>query len=224
MRYTFRSAVRAFSAPFLIFSELGFSVAVFALSLQQARAFLIVAGLIYMLLMITPRLLYRFTRLKNVVQKDVIHLVEILGCCMAILNGLGALSFYRTLAYYDTAVHFIGALGTGMIVALFLGAGFKTTQQYTLARLRFFSILITICFLFLWEAFEYVGDSLFNTSMLGQDGEPYDTVYDIIAGSIAMLLLYAVNRSIIHRYFYGKYKKIKRQRRFKRSRNSSALS
>lgn len=172
-----------------------------------------------MLLMVTPRLLYRYTRLKEFVQRDVIHLLEIIGCVMSILNGLGALSFYRTLAYYDTVIHFTGALGIGMIVALLLGAGFKTAHNYTLHRLRFFSIFITVIFLFLWEAFEYVGDMLFHTSMLGQVGEPYDTLYDIIAGVIAMILLYNLNRSVIHRYFYGKYQKRKR-RLFKRPRHS----
>lgn len=221
MHASFRSYLKYLSTPFLIFTEGGFFVVVVWMLFHDVRLFLIVSGLINMALLVTPRALHHSTRLRVLIQRDVIHLIEIVVCTMAILNGLGALSFYRSMQYYDTAAHFIGALGAGVIVALVLGAGFKTAHHYTLQRLRFFSILITLVFLFLWEAFEYGGDLLFNTTMLGQDGEAYDTVYDIVAGSIAMILLYAVDRSVIHRYFYGKYKKIKRHQR---PRNSQAIS
>lgn len=219
MHTSFRSLLKYISTPVLIVSEVGFLTVVVWLFANDYKLFLPISGLVYMLLMVTPRLLYRYTRLKKFVQRDVIHLLEIIACLMAILNGLGALSFYRTMTYYDTAIHFTGALGGGMIVALLLGAGFKTAGNYTLQRLRFFSILITVIFLFLWEAFEYVGDMLFHTSMLGQEGEPYDTLYDIIAGVLAMILLYNLTRSVIHRYFYGKYPK-RKSRLIKRARHS----
>lgn len=118
-------------------------------------------------------------------------MLEIVLVAILTSNGLGALGFYRSLQYYDLVLHFCIPIAFGFGTSVVL-RGIYT--KWSALRVAVIACVITFVCIFAWEGYELLGDTLFGTAMLGQEGEELDTLYDIGAGIVALPFLYTIAR------------------------------
>ncbi len=111
--------------------------------------------------------------------------MQLIWIFMLVSNGLGAVGLYYIWFYYDLLIHFINPLlGTEFLFFLF-HYWWKTDPNFW-QMIRF--IFVAIAAVFLWEWYEVILDALLGTSMVGQPGESNDTLMDIMAGIVGVLL------------------------------------
>lgn len=135
-----------------------------------------------------PLYFHMYTEWKNRITGNERGVIEVLMAIMLAGNGIGSLGFYRSLQYYDMGLHFFFPILTGICIAIVLNGWFQNRVDPSQIAVRTVSI-IALCVL-LWEGYEWTGDTFLGTAMLGQNGEELDTVYDIIAGVIALIPIY----------------------------------
>lgn len=112
-------------------------------------------------------------------------------------------NFYEIIPMYDKILHLLSGIIVGMIgFILFLhitdGKGMSTCKRYAPVL---FSIIFSIAGAAVWEIWEFSTDQLFG--FLSQNNSLYDTMWDIICGSIMGII------SSIPIYLYIKGRKIK---------------
>ncbi|MBI2411030.1 MAG: hypothetical protein HYV32_04035 [Candidatus Kerfeldbacteria bacterium] len=161
--------------------------------------FKVAAGLFYTFAVFAPRYLYMHTTMHQWSSWRTIAFIEIVGGLFVSLNALGALKFYLSARYFDMVLHLIIPLCTTLLIAMLLGQYLQFIGKYSLLSVQFFSASCTILLILLWEYFEWQSDMLFGTHMHGQAGEPYDTLYDIMAGVSAQ----PIALFIIYRYLHA---------------------
>jgi hypothetical protein len=147
-----------------------------------------VVGLLCTLILFAPRLIYAKTFLKEQLSTRGLVFLESAWWLILALNALGSLSFYTTTQYYDMVLHFVDPLIGACVLAVVVTAWEKHDGDYSQSHVLYISLAATFMLIFLWEAYEYYGDVWFGTKMFGQDGEQYDTLYDIIAGIAALVV------------------------------------
>lgn len=150
----------------------------------------IVMGCLSIIGILIPRLLYTFTFWRKHITENALGLIEVFLVIVLAQNGAGAMGLYLQWQYYDLVLHVTGPLMCGYITAVLLESHMHPRVGDHLARVRWAAIGITIFCIFAWEVYEWFGDLVFNTHMFGQEGEEYDTLYDILAGIAAMFPLY----------------------------------
>lgn len=167
-----------------------FFAAVLYLVYTEDDVYKIVMGCLSIIGILTPRLLYSFTFWKKHITENALGLIEVFLVIVLAQNGAGAMGLYLHWQYYDLVLHVTGPFLSGYITAVLLESHLHPRIGDHIQRVRLWAIGITIFCIFTWELYEWFGDLVFNTHMFGQEGEEYDTLYDIIAGLAAMFPLY----------------------------------
>ncbi len=100
-------------------------------------------------------------------------------------NGFGAIGLYYIWFYYDLVIHFINPLLATEFLFFLFHYWWKQEPDFW-QMIRF--IFIAIGLVLLWEWYEAILDFLLGTSMVGQAGEANDTLTDIMAGILGVLV------------------------------------
>ncbi len=158
-----------------------------------------VIALICAIVLITTDVLYRRLHTEKWMSKKNFAVIELLGSIQMSLNGIGSLGLYTETKYFDMLLHITGPVIVGIVLTLIFGSIMKNEKRFYKSRLQLYSLTTTGILVFVWEGWEWIGDALFGTSMLGQHGEPYDTLYDILGGIGSLSVLALINILLIKR-------------------------
>lgn len=115
------------------------------------------------------------------------------GCITVnlVLNGLGSIGWYRISDHYDDIVHivtpFLGFLLAILWIYVRHGPAYTHAQML---RIALWIALFVVCMGVLWEVVEVLLDSVFLVHTSGQDGQPLDTLYDIIDDAVGAICGY----------------------------------
>lgn len=186
---------------------IGFFIGTYWIWTIDQSAFRPVVAVLSGLSLFVPRLLFTHTMLKKHLHMRALLYLENAWMVLILLNTFGSLSFYYTTQYYDMILHFVDPIIGGFMIALLVAAWEEHDGEYTESYVAYMTLAITFVIIFVWEAYEFYGDMWFGTQMFGQEGEPFDTFYDIVAGVAALFFL----RILIHRYLH--YFRIKKMAR-----------
>lgn len=145
-------------------------------------------------LMVAPLFIHMRTKWRERITGSERGIFEILLAIMLAGNGIGALGFYRSLQYYDMALHFFYPILSGVCVAILLHGLYR--QKITPNQLALRTISTIAFLVLLWEGYEWSGDTFLGTQMLGQEGEQFDTVYDVLAGMLALVPIFLISKYI----------------------------
>lgn len=164
------------------------------------NAFLGWSTLLLILVFFLPRFLYHATRWKHFITKAGLGVVESILLLLTALGGIGSLGFYYTVFYYDFALHLFHPIMTGIGISVIVGSWLFSQGRFNLNTVQRRAVVSTALIVFLWEGWEYGGDQIFGTMMLGQIGEAYDTLYDILAGLFALFGTILLNHFFLNRF------------------------
>lgn len=181
----------------ILFSEIGFIASGFALvifsykpvlwEIWQNPLFMGVIGIFSGFILMLPRYIYKNSWLKNIYSIQLLYFLQIIILVGLFLNAIGALGLYLNLKFYDTFAHlFDGIIFSFGLYFIYLiyphpEKAFLVKEQ---RKALVFTIFIFFSFILLWEAYEYLGDIIFKTQMLGEPGEKIDTEIDIASSAI----------------------------------------
>lgn len=115
-------------------------------------------------------------------------IVELLLIVNLVINGWGALGWYRTWYHYDDFVHFATPAMITWGCGMWYTARIALRKQMTMLPKRAWLILLfALAISLLWEPLEFYGDQLLGTATYGQDGQVFDTWYDVLMDALGVL-------------------------------------
>lgn len=152
-------------------------------------AFVFGSALVYLgVAMALPYLLRRFLPIDPSFRfSRILALSYAALCTNIVLNGLGALGWYRISYYYDDSVHFLTpVVGTIMFTVWYLVRFPSVTSRgYAYAINAMAAVVFVLSVL--WEPSEIVIDAAFGVKTYGQEGQALDTLYDILMDCAGIL-------------------------------------
>jgi len=161
---------------------------------------------IYALALMTPRFIYKriynYNTQINKFDTALLSWTEILVTTAIILNSIGYLwlfdKIFLFIIGYDTFAHFITPILLTLALALIL-IFYNNLNNKQIHKSKFLLLLIfiTIVYTFLWEVFEYVIDLFWHVGIFGEEDQPLDTVYDLVADVLSI----PVTSVIIYKYY-----------------------
>jgi len=117
---------------------------------------------------------------------DMIYVGLIFSLVLGALGALGLYQLYKIGIEYDKILHFL----LSVFFTVILTRSYQGWRKYGLKKSL--SIAVTIVFLggLVWEAYEFLGDALLDTEMMGYSGQfvTKDTVWDVIMNSLGVIL------------------------------------
>lgn len=138
--------------------------------------------------LLVPTLLFRtFKRLEKRASEELLGFIEVASVLAMAASWAGGFGLYRQGIGYDTFVHF-SASALMMLVAFTLLVATTSLLERNLYALFFYAAVLTFSGGILNELFEYGGDAIFGTMMAGELGQPDDTLRDIFANSMGILV------------------------------------
>jgi hypothetical protein len=167
-----------------------FSVYLYALG----ETFRPTIGMVCALVIALPRALYHMSIWKPHVPPRAVALGEIALITLLLLNGFGALALYTVTRYYDFFLHAFSPFFGSAALSILIGSYLHSKKKYSLLFVQKIVIPVVLLLIIIWELWEYAGDLVFGTQMFGQNGERYDTYYDIAAGFAVMIAVLIFNR------------------------------
>lgn len=123
--------------------------------------------------------------LKQKITEQVLGLIEILGGAAIVSSWIGAFGLYRDGIGYDTFVHFFASWCLLIIFGLVLTTALQYQHWWLILGM---AAILTLLGGLLNELFEYAGDQLFSTMMYGEAGQPDDTLRDLIADGVGVMV------------------------------------
>ncbi len=163
--------------------------------------FMGVIGLLCACLIILPRLVFK-SAISEIKEKALTFLQNILAIIL-LLNAAGALGLFQLYKIgfeYDKFLHFI--VPSLIVIALtYFNYHWYDIQKF--GKSLILSTILVIVGGFAWELFEFLGDSILKTQMLGYYGKfiSEDTFWDLIMnglGSIAGIFISIVKVKKFH--------------------------
>jgi hypothetical protein len=129
------------------------------------------------------------TMLRRYSYQRLASVVELLLIINLVINGWGALGWYRTLQHYDDFVHF----ATPAMITWGCGMWYTARialrkQMQTLPKRAWWILLFALTICLLWEPIEFYGDQLLGTQTYGQAGQVYDTWYDLLMDMLGVIV------------------------------------
>ena len=153
-----------------------------------------------------PQLTHRFGPTRPILTKRALASIETAWSIQLSLNGIGALGFYLQFQYYDMALHVLGPLIVCWILSIIIGSYYYVTNQWNLKKVQRLIVLLAVLLILLWEVWEWFVDRTLGTAMLGQPGEEYDTLYDILVGLVSIIPLYLLNNRYLYKLILWKHR------------------
>ncbi len=116
-------------------------------------------------------------------------IIELLLIASLVLNGCGALGWYRTVYHYDDFVH----IATPAMITWGCGMWYTARialrkQMHTLPKRAWFIVIFAVLISLLWEPLEFYGDQLLGTKTYGQADQAFDTWYDLLMDVVGVLI------------------------------------
>ena len=141
--------------------------------------FMGVMAFISAFLIILPSLIFKFP--DDPLKQKTLKFFQNVLITALLLNGLGALGFYNFYKIgleYDKLLHFI----TPFLSVMALGRFGFNWYEWNFKKSIILSAVLVIIGGFLWELFQFLGDTFFKTQMMGYYGKFIikDTVWDLI--------------------------------------------
>lgn len=185
---------------FIALGFLAFSVYLFAFGEFKDDTFRAYMAAVSAALSLMPTFIYHTTDWKKHISYHAMNMAEMLTAFLLVLNGLGALGFYRTTQYYDLALHIINPFFITIVLSILIAEYLQSRKKYSLLRVQMWAVIAVFGSVFLWEIWEFWGDQVFGTEMFGQDGEWYeDTISDVLGGFLG------IAAALFFNTFYLKY-------------------
>ncbi len=163
------------------------SAALYEFFTTERLVVMIPYGFIVPILLILPRLFYKFnSQLKNQVTKDWLKYVELICFFIVALNAPGSLWLHKMGFQYDRFLHFFIAFFSLMILFLFLlpyRGDLKGKNNIIII-----TVFVLGVFVFLWEYLQYFIDESFGTKLFFDvnQTEKMDFIEDVIFGFLGL--------------------------------------
>ncbi|MHB9019451.1 MAG: hypothetical protein ACYC3G_01045 [Minisyncoccota bacterium] len=130
-----------------------------------------------------------FLEPKDPQQEKVVDMIQagmIFASVLGALGSLGLFQLYRIGIQYDKILHFLNSF----ILTIVLTRSFEIWKDFNFKRAITISIFIIFLGGIIWEIYELLGDTLFDTQMLGYYGKFVisDTVWDLVMNSFGIIL------------------------------------
>lgn len=149
--------------------------------------FMGVIALLSAFLIISPRFIFKPSSEELNKQKslNLLQAVLVVGLVLNSLGALGLFQLYKIGLEYDKFVHFVVPFLFTMALSRFC----FDWHKWSFKKSIILSAVLVILGGFLWELFEFFGDSLFKTQMLGYYRRfiVKDTVWDLIMNLFGVL-------------------------------------
>jgi len=114
-------------------------------------------------------------------------IIELLLTLSLVFNGIGSLGFYVTTVHYDDFVHLLTPATVTWGFGIWITARIALRDQIVaLPRQVWKVVIIGLALAFVWEPVEFLTDMLLGTNTFGQDGQQFDTYYDLIMGVLGV--------------------------------------
>lgn len=141
--------------------------------------FMAVIAFISAFLIVLPRLIFKTNN--DFKKQQSLNFLQAGLIIILTLNGLGALGFFQLYKIgfgYDKLLHFITPF---IFMIVFSHFGFQW-YEWSLKKSVVSAAILVFMGGFVWELFEFLGDTIFGTQMLGQYGVSVlkDTIWDCI--------------------------------------------
>lgn len=185
--------------PSIAASFVMFAIYLLATHYDKDDTFRAVMALLSALAILVPDYLAYINTRKDIISPTVVGIGGNILALALVLNGIGALGFYRTLDHYDLVLHFINPLFGAWVISIIIASYLRKHRKYSLLRVHFWTALVVTTLMLLWELWEFSGDTFFGTSMFGQVGERFDTELDLAAGMLAICVVILFNQLLLNR-------------------------
>ena len=130
-----------------------------------------------------------FLKPKNQQQEKVLDMIQtgiVFGLVFSALGALGLFQLYKVGIQYDKILHFLNSfILTAIVIRSYEGwHGFGFEKSLS------FSVMIVFSGGVVWEMYEFLGDTLIGTQMLGHYGQlaARDTIWDMIMNWSGIIL------------------------------------
>lgn len=136
-------------------------------------------------LIFSSRLIFRPGNPEQEKILDLIQISMVAGLSFNALGALGLFQLYKFGFQYDKLLHFLNSF----IFTIVLVKSYEQWRKFSFKKSIILSIIIIFLVGAIWETFEFVGDTLFKTQMLGQYGEfvTEDTIWDLAMNSFGII-------------------------------------
>lgn len=169
--------------------------------------FVILGYLAFAAVLFLPRIIYRRLNLHENISNEFLDWIEIIFSTVVSLSVLGYLWLFDTLYDYDTYVHFFTPLFLFILFAIFFKA---TTTHFKIKTSKSDVVLASLVaitsLLLFWELLEYFVTIYLGKNMFFVNGQPNDTLYDVLSGFMSLPLA----SILVYKYsdwFFDKFNK-----------------
>jgi len=143
-------------------------------------------GFVSAFLVVSSRL---FLKPKNQQQEKVLDMIQtgmVFGLVFSALGALGLFQLYKVGIQYDKILHFLNSF----ILTTIVIRSYEGWQGFGFEKSLSFSVMIVFSGGVVWEMYEFLGDTLIGTQMLGYYGQlaTKDTIWDMIMNWSGIIL------------------------------------
>jgi len=136
-------------------------------------------------LIVSPRV---FLEPKNQQQEKAVDMIQagiVFALVIGALGTLGLYQLYKVNFQFDKFVHFANSF----IFSIVIIRSCEGWRGFSFGRSIFLAVTIIFLGGIAWEIYEFLGDNLFGTQMLGHYGEfiTHDTIWDLIMNGLGMI-------------------------------------
>lgn len=163
----------------------------------KSNLFIFLGYLLFAGILFLPRIIYQNLDFKNKFDTKLLDLIEVIFTFSMILCVGGYLWLFDKLYDYDAYVHFFTPLLFFIVVSVIISALLQYKRiKSTKSDIVLLSLVVVMSLLLLWELFEYLITIKLNMNMFFSEGQPNDTLYDIVIGFLSL----PVGSVIVYKY------------------------